>query len=257
MAYTLTENDGVLTFSIDRPEVRNAVNHDVMDGLERFIGKLEEDPDVKWGVITSEGGKAFCSGGDLEEFHSFRTAEDARPMLTRMTRLLYRLAGVHVPVVALMDGAAVGGGCELAAACDFRLMRSDAKAGFIQGTLAITTGWGGASLLYEKDGNHSRTLQLLMGAGVHTAETLEGLGWVTEVYSGSKEAALDRFLKQYAAIAPGVLRAYKAVAVRKFESADLQGRMLAESEQCAVLWESEAHHEAVRRFREKKQPSED
>ncbi len=257
MVYSLTKAEGILTFSIDRPEVRNAVNYDVMDGLERFIGRLEEERDVKWGVLTSEGGKAFCSGGDLGEFHSFRTAEEARPMLIRMTRLLYRLASAQVPVIALMDGAAVGGGCELAAACDFRLMPSGAKAGFIQGTLAITTGWGGASLLYEKDGHHSGSLQLLMGAGVHTAETLERLGWVTEVYTGSKETALDRFLSRYAAISPDVLRAYKAVAVRKFESSDLEERMLAESEQCAFLWESEEHHDAVRRFREKTQRRKD
>ncbi|WJY28827.1 enoyl-CoA hydratase/isomerase family protein [Sporosarcina trichiuri] len=251
MSYSISRDGQLLTFSIERPGVRNAVSHDVMDGLEKFIRHLETDGSVEWGVVTSTGRKAFCSGGDLSEFHTLRTADEARPMLLRMTRLLYRLAAVPVPVIALMDGTAVGGGCELAAACDFRLMRADARAGFIQGTLAITTGWGGASLLYEKESLHAPALQLLMGAKLHEARTLEEAGWITSVYTDGKQEALVRFLDGFRTISPGVLHAYKMVAVRRFVQTGLEHRMLEEAEQCAVLWESDEHHEAVRRFREK------
>ncbi|VDG97397.1 Probable enoyl-CoA hydratase echA8 [Lysinibacillus sphaericus] len=249
MSVNITSDKGIVTFTITRPEVRNAVNHEVMDGLEQFIEFVEKDGDVKWGVVTSEGGKAFCSGGDLGEFHSLETSTQALPMLSRMTELLYRLATLPIPVIALMDGAAVGGGCEIASACDYRLMKSGAKAGFIQGTLAITTGWGGASLLYEKEPGHSDMLQLLTEARVHTAEDLAERGWITELYTGDKQVALDRFTSKFEHIHSSVMRAYKAIAIRKWEQSDLKNRMIEECKQCSILWESRAHHEAVHQFR--------
>ncbi|WP_025785163.1 enoyl-CoA hydratase/isomerase family protein [Sporosarcina sp. D27] len=249
MSVNITSDRGIVTFTITRPEVRNAVNHEVMDGLEQFIDFVEQDGDVEWGVITSEGGKAFCSGGDLGEFHSLETSAQALPMLSRMTELLYRLATLPIPVIALMDGTAVGGGCEIAAACDYRLMKSGAKAGFIQGTLAITTGWGGASLLYEKESGHSEVLQLLTEARVHTAEELLEWGWITDTYSGDKQVALDKFTAKFDHIESSVLKAYKAIAIRKWEQSDLKSRMIDECKRCSILWESEAHHAAVHQFR--------
>lgn len=249
MSFNITSDQGVVTFTITRPKVRNAVNYEVIEGLEQFITRIEQNKSVKWGVITSAGGKAFCSGGDLGEFHALETSAQALPMLSRMTELLYRLATLPVPTLALMDGAAVGGGCEIAAACDYRLMKSGVKAGFIQGTLAITTGWGGASLLYEKESGHSHVLQLLTRAQLHTAEALVEWGWITELYGDDKQAALDQFIAKFANIESDVLRAYKAVAVRKWEQSDLKSRMMEECNQCSILWESEAHHAAVRQFR--------
>lgn len=252
MSFTIHTNDGISFFTITRPEVRNAISYEVMQGLEQFLNQVEQDLNVKWAVITSEGGKAFCSGGDLSEFHTLETEAEAYPMLGRMTDLLYRVATLPVPVIALMDGAAVGGGCEIAAACDIRLMKSGAKAGFIQGTLAITTGWGGASLLYEKGNDHEQMFQLLAGAKVHSAETLVEWGWVTEAYTTNKQEVLHRFISNFEHIEPSVLQAYKAVAVRKWEQSDLRNRMLAEAKRCSVLWESEAHHAAVQGFHSSK-----
>ena len=249
MSFTIHSNDGMLFFTITRPEVRNAVNYEVMQGLEQFIDQIEQSSHVKWAVITSVGERAFCSGGDLGEFHALQTEAEAYPMLSRMTELLYRLVTLPVPVIALMDGAAVGGGCEIAAACDIRVMKATAKAGFVQGTLAITTGWGGASLLYEKEQGHSRVFQLLAGAQVQSAEKLHEWGWITETYSSDKVEALNRFTSNYDHIEPAVLQAYKAVAIRKWTQSNLKQRMLDEAKRCSVLWESEAHHAAVQRFR--------
>ncbi|MBD7907226.1 enoyl-CoA hydratase/isomerase family protein [Sporosarcina gallistercoris] len=251
MPFNITSVNGVVTFTINRPEVRNAVNHEVIEGLEQFINLIESDRSVRWGIIASEGGRAFCSGGDLGEFHALETSAQALPMLSRMTELLYRLATLPAPTIALMDGAAVGGGCEIAAACDYRLMQSGAKAGFVQGTLAITTGWGGASLLYEKEFGHSQVIQLLTESRVHTAEELVEWGWITDTYSGDKQVALDRFLAKFAHIESSVLQAYKTVAIRKWKQSDLKSRMMDECKHCSILWESHAHHEAVRRFRDR------
>ena len=244
--------NGIATFTIDRPEMRNAINYAVMDGLEQFLNQIENNEDVAYAVITGAGDRAFCSGGDLSEFHALRTADEAYPMLSKMAGLLYRVATLPMPVIALVNGAAVGGGCEIATACDYRVMSSTAKAGFIQGTLAITTGWGGATLLFEKDGKHDRVLRLLSEAEVHTADQMLEAGWATEIYEGTAEEGLQRFLAKMSAHHSSVHRAYKTIAIRKWTADFIRDRMIEESRQCSILWGSDAHHEAVAQFLSKK-----
>ena len=157
---------------------------------KNLLDQVEKDSTIAYAVITGAGDQAFCSGGDLSEYHSLRTAAEAFPMLSRMAGLLFRLATLPMPVIALVNGTAVGGGCELAMACDYRVVSSKAKAGFIQGTLAITTGWGGATLLFEKDGKHDRVFRLLSEAKVHTAAEMLEVEWASEVYEGDAEAGL-------------------------------------------------------------------
>lgn len=252
MSYTIHIENGIATFTIDRPEMRNAVNYAVMEGLEQFLNQIEDNPAVSFAVLTGAGDRAFCSGGDLAEFHGFRTAEEAFPMLSKMAGLLYRVATLPMPVIAVVNGAAVGGGCEIATACDYRLVSSQAKAGFIQGTLAITTGWGGATLLFEKDGKHDRVFRLLSEAEILTADQLLAVEWATELYEGSAEEGLKDFLAKMSKVHPSVHRAYKTVAIRKWTADFMRDRMLEEARQCSLLWESEAHHEAVEQFLSKK-----
>lgn len=248
MSYQITIENGIATFMIDRSEMRNAINTAVMDGFDEFIGKVEVDEDISFAVITGAGDRAFCSGGDLSEFHALRTAEQAFPMLSRMAGILYKIATLPVPVIALVNGVAVGGGCEIAMACDYRVVSSKAKAGFIQGTLAITTGWGGATLLFEKDGKHDRVFRLMSEAEVQTAEDLLDIGWATEIYEGSAESGLSQFLSKMSKVHSSVHRAYKSVAIRKWTADFIRDRMIEESRQCSILWESEAHHAAVEGF---------
>ena len=252
MSYEDVIEDGIATFTIDRQEMRNAINYAVMEGLEKFLDQIEENPEVAFAVITGAGDRAFCSGGDLSEFHSLRTADEAYPMLTKMAGLLYRVATLPMPVIALVNGAAVGGGCEIATACDYRVVSSTAKAGFIQGTLAITTGWGGATLLFEKDGKHDRVLRLLSEAEVYTADQMLEVGWATEVYEGTAEEGLKRFLFKMSIHHSSVHRAYKTIAIRKWTADFIRDRMIEESRQCSILWGSDAHHEAVAQFLMKK-----
>lgn len=252
MAYQIEINEGIATFTIDRPERRNAVNTEVANGLEAFLDEVENNDQVNYVVITGTGENAFCSGGDLAEYRSLMTADDAYPMLSRMARLLFRVATLPMPVIALVNGTAVGGGCELAMACDYRVLSHNAKAGFIQGTLAITTGWGGATLLFEKDGKHDRVFKLVSEAKLHSAEEMLDLEWATELYEGSADEGLKQFMAKMSLIHPSVHKAYKKVAIRKWTADFLKDRMLEEARQCSILWETDAHHEAVARFLEKK-----
>ncbi|MHA6258605.1 enoyl-CoA hydratase/isomerase family protein [Sporosarcina sp. CAU 1771] len=248
MSYEITHENGIATFMINRQEKRNAINAEVMGGFEKFFTEVKMNEEISFVVITGVGEDAFCSGGDLSEFHVLKTAEETFPMLSRMTNILYEIATLPVPVIALVNGIAVGGGCEIAMACDYRVVSSKARAGFIQGTLAITTGWGGATLLFEKDGKHDRVFRLLSEAGVHNAEALLEIGWATEVYEGSAEDGLSSFLSKMLKIHPSVHKAYKSIAIRKWTADFIRDRMLEEARQCSILWASEAHHAAVDRF---------
>lgn len=251
MAYTIDENDGVLTFTINREEKRNAINDEVMDGLKEVISSVKGNNNVRFLVITGEGEKAFCSGGDLSEFHNLQTEEEAYRMLSKMGKILYDLATLRVPTIALINGAAVGGGCEIATACDFRLVATHAKCGFIQGTLSITTGWGGGTYLLERGLRHDWALKMLVDAKRYEAKLLYEVGWAMRVFDGPKEKALGEFIEDMKQIHPTVHHAYKEIEIRRWKERNVYERVKQEIRTCAKLWESEAHSEAVNGFLKK------
>lgn len=243
------DDDGIVWFTINRQEKRNAINYEVMDALQETIHLVEENDKVKVLVLTGAGQQAFCSGGDLSEFHRLHTKEEAYQMLSKMGAILYSLLTISKPTVALLNGSAVGGGCELATACDFRYAKTGIKAGFIQGTLGITTGWGGATMLFEKL-PYTHALDLLLKARRMPSEQLHEYGWIHSLISENKEIKEEcrKLLEPYLAQSAPVLRAYKQAAVQKWKTEEFRGRFFAEIEQCAVLWESDEHEEAVRTF---------
>ncbi|MFD1031078.1 enoyl-CoA hydratase/isomerase family protein [Metaplanococcus flavidus] len=247
MAYKIDTAGGIMTFTIDRPEIRNAINDEVMQGLEELVERATTEL-PRLVIITAAGDRAFCSGGDLSVFHALETEDEAYPMLKRMGDVLYAVKTLPVPVAALLNGTAVGGGCEIATACDYRLVRSHAKAGFIQGTLAITSGWGGGTYLFEAL-QHDHALKMLSEARLYSADELLANGWATAIIRD--EADIENFLESFREVLPEVHRAYKEMAVRRWQAGNLAERVEAEIRRCSQLWASEAHHSAVARFLKK------
>lgn len=251
MAYQIEKREnGCLVFTISRKEKRNAINYDVMEGLTFALQRAEES-DIKALAITGAGDRAFCSGGDLSVFHLLRTREEAFSMLSKMADILYSLATLLKPTVALLNGTTIGGGCELASACDFRLAQKGIKAGFIQGKQAITTGWGGGTLLGERVPSPI-AMKLLMDAELQTAEFLYEAGFINALYENDSMIACDAFLDKMLTNDLEVLKAYKKMWIRKWEVSNLRERMESEVDYCAALWESEAHLEHVKNFLSKK-----
>ncbi|MFP7296023.1 enoyl-CoA hydratase/isomerase family protein [Neobacillus niacini] len=251
MSYSIEKKDnGYLLFTIARREKRNAINYDVMQGLKEAIS-LAGNPSIKALVITAEGDAAFCSGGDLSVFHQLRTKEEAYEMLSKMSHILYSLLTLTKPTIALINGTAVGGGCELAAACDFRLAREGIKAGFIQGKQAITTGWGGGAILAEKL-PASSSMKLLMEADLKPVEYLRETGFIDHLYSQDPIAACEAYLEKLLTVELSVLESYKMMWIRKWEENKLRERIEEEVRNCSVLWESESHHSYVQHFISKK-----
>lgn len=239
-------HDGILVFTINRPEKRNAVSYEVMDGLEEAL-KMSSEGSNKVLVITGAGDRAFCSGGDLSVFHNLKTEKEAYTMLSRMSEILVKLFFHPKPTVALLNGTAVGGGCELASACDYRFASKHVKAGFIQGTLAITTGWGGGTFLSEKL-LPENAMKMLMEATLYDAEQLKELGFIQEIIKGEEPEGYKCFLEKILMLEVDVLKAYKSIFIHKWTKSDIKQRVNEEVKNCAVLWEGEAHHQQVSKF---------
>jgi enoyl-CoA hydratase len=229
---------------LNRPEKRNAIDYDVIELFNEKLDMAESRNDVKIVVITGAGNDAFCSGGDLSVFHRIHTKQDAKEMLLKMAKVLYKLFCFPKPTVAYLNGTAVGGGCEIATACDFRIAQKNTKLGFIQGKLGITTGWGGSTYLMERV-NTQEALQLLMSADPFDA--MEGIkkGFIQNIY---ERELFNQWLSSYTNQPLGVLLAYKQRFLAHHDPEVLFKRVLDEIEDCSTLWETPEHHEAVERF---------
>lgn len=173
--YEVTGGVGVLT--INRPEARNALN---WRAQERFAAVVEEagsDRDLRVLIITAAGEKAFASGGDLKEL-SNDTGEESGVRLNRiMGAALARLTELPVPVIAAVNGDAIGGGCEIMSACDLRLAASWARFRFAQVKVGLTTGWGGTARLVRLIGQ-SRAMELLLSGRRFDAREAVEMGFV-------------------------------------------------------------------------------
>jgi enoyl-CoA hydratase len=170
-------DEGVAVITIDRPQARNAIAPSTMDELDDALDKAKGARAL---VIRGAGDRAFVSGGDLKELSALRTEEQAAAMAWRMRSICDRLANFPAPVIAALNGHALGGGAEVAVAADIRIAADDIKIGFNQSALAIMPAWGGAERLAALVGK-SRAL-LLAGAGTILAVAeAERLGLVDRV----------------------------------------------------------------------------
>ncbi len=242
--------DSAAWLTIHRADKRNAIDYDVMQELENAIRTANEDPAVKMLIITGTGHQAFCSGGDLSVFHNLKTSKEAGSMLGKMAEILLELFFLPKPTVAFLNGSAVGGGCEIAAACDIRIGYDDVEIGFIQGNLGITTGWGGAAFLMHRL-TAPNALDLLASAEKITAEKAYNIGFFQEVFARQDVSQVHQFIERYLKQTGDVLGAYKINYLEGINKEVLKARVYQEVKRCAVLWESETHHRAVERFRNK------
>lgn len=155
-------DSAVAVVTINRPHARNAISLGTMGELEKVLDAAEAEQALAL-VITGAGDRAFVSGGDLKELAALRTREDAATMARRMRAICDRIAAFPAPVVAALNGHALGGGAEVAVAADIRVAADDVRIGFNQVSLEIMPAWGGAERLAALVGR-GRAL-LLAGSG--------------------------------------------------------------------------------------------
>jgi enoyl-CoA hydratase/carnithine racemase len=241
---------GVAWVTIDRQEVRNALNGEVMRDLRAALDAFRDDEGVGVVVFTGAGEKAFAAGADISELRE-RTALDA--LSSGMQRLFDEIEGYEKPTIAAVNGYALGGGCELAMACDIRLAADNAKFGQPEVNLSIIPGAGGTQRLSRLVGKGKATELILTGEIVDAAEAYR-IGLVSKVVPQEELVdAVREMAGKILAKGPLAVRLAK-VAVSRGAETDQDTGMLIERLAQAVLFDSEDKREGTNAFLEKREP---
>jgi enoyl-CoA hydratase len=171
--------NGIFTITINRPDKLNALNQQVMSDLDNVMDEVYRNDEIKSVIITGAGPKAFVAGADISEF-SGASVEEGKALAKRGQDIFFKIERSPKPVVACVNGFALGGGCELAMSCHFRLAAENAKFGQPEVNLGLIPGYGGTQRLVQLIGK-GRALELLMSAGMIDANMALQLGLVNYV----------------------------------------------------------------------------
>ena len=241
----VAEDNGLLKVLINRPAKRNALSQAVLGELRQCFESNAARQDIIAAVIRGAGDRCFAAGGDLQEFDGMRSREQAERIGVDSCAALDAIRHFPVPVVALLNGDALGGGGELAVACDIRVAANHARIAFVQGTLNIAPAWGGGMDLMRLVGP-AQALRLLCRADLVAVEEALSLGLIQAYCPAGQEfeAWCEDFLAPFRARKPQVTRAFKALARAQREG--LQGEPLRKLENSLLVetWCHADHWEA-------------
>lgn len=174
--------DNIFTIVVNRPHKLNALNKTVIEELSAAIDEVYHNPEIKSAVITGAGPKAFVAGADIAEFGELAAAGGAGLARLGQEKVFDKIEASPKPVIAAVNGFALGGGCELALACHFIIASENAKFGQPEVTLGLIPGYGGTQRLTQLIGRN-RTLQLLMTGEMIDAQKAETYGLANEIVS--------------------------------------------------------------------------
>jgi len=180
--HIIVEQNEVATITINRPKKLNALNKATIAELHQALTDLNEDTTVKVIIIIGSGDKAFIAGADIAEFAHFSEKEGAQLAANGQHLLFDFIEKLETPVIAAVNGFALGGGLELAMACHFRIASTNAKMGLPEVSLGVIPGYGGTQRLPQLIGK-GRALELIMTAGMITADEALRMGLVNHVVS--------------------------------------------------------------------------
>ena len=175
---TSLEN-GILTITINRPDKLNALNKDVFTDLSSVLDEIESNNEIKSAVITGAGPKAFVAGADISEFGGLNK-QQAMSLAKRGQDIFFRIENARKPIIAAVNGFALGGGCELAMACHFRIASDNAKFGQPEVNLGLIPGYGGTQRMVQLIGK-GRAIELLISGNMIDAATALQWGLINHV----------------------------------------------------------------------------
>ena len=245
--------DGVAVITLDRPEVKNAINGEIMDGLADAAATLQHRDDVHAVIVTGTGQEAFCAGGDLKWLQRYDTGERGEEMSRRMQANLMALSDLPMPVIGAINGYAFGGGAELAMACDMRVMESHTFLCFKQVQVGIMTGWTGGVRLLGLVG-YARAMEFVLTCPKIHAERALALGLANAVVpTGDGMAEARKMASRIGRGAPRSIRAMKAL-LKSAQELDVEAAAEAEANLFRTIWASEDHNEALDAFFNKRRP---
>lgn len=225
-----TIEDKILIITVNRPEKLNAINETVMNELDAVIDEVLQNTEIKSAIITGSGHKAFIAGADISEFNGVR--EDGTKMSRKGQIIFSKIEQAAKPVIAAVNGFALGAGCELAMSCHFRIASSNAKFGQPEVNLGLVPGYGGTQRLVQLIGK-GRAMEMLLSANMIDAQTALQWGLVNHVTEQdqllSKAKEILAVINSKAPIAlAGCIRAANAVFDESIEGFQLEANIFGE-----------------------------
>lgn len=173
--------DGIFTITINRPEKMNALNKDVINDLSDAFDEVYRNPAIRSVILTGAGEKAFVAGADISEFTALGAAEGSELAQRGQDKVFSKIENCPKPVVAAVNGFALGGGCELSMSCHFRVASENAKFGQPEVNLGLIPGYGGTQRLTQLVGK-GKAMELIMTGDMVGAEEAKAMGLVNHVF---------------------------------------------------------------------------
>ena len=241
---------GVLWITLNRPSKLNSLTLDMLDQISTLLAKAEKDSEVKVIAFKGAGDRAFCAGADVSQFPSL-TKSGAQKLSEKGHNVFKQIINCSKPTIAVIHGYCLGGGNELAMACDYRLASEAASFGQPEITLGLIPGWGGTYLLPKLIGP-ARALELISTGRRISAKEAEKIGLVTKVFEASEfNEKVEEFISNIARGPPLALKSVKQLLKGK----ELEEAFKMETEEFSKLFETEDTKEGLKAFNERRKPA--
>jgi enoyl-CoA hydratase len=246
---TCEENMAVVTFN--RPKVLNALNHDTMVELSAAIDELGSDPKVRCIILTGAGEKAFVAGADINELRAIPSAAHGAEFAAWGQAILFKMENLSKPVIAAINGYALGGGCELAMACDIRIAADTARLGQPEINLGIIPGYGGTQRLPRLVGK-GRAKWLIFSGDMISAQEALRIGLVDMIVPAAELMDKARELARKIASKGPLAVAYAKSCINVGAEVDLVTACAYEASQFGLACGTEDRAEGTAAFLEKR-----
>ena len=247
----ISTEDKIGLITINRPKALNALNKETIEELSNAFGELETKKDIRIIILKGSGEKAFVAGADIKEFKDFDGKQGQQLAQVGQTILFNKIENLKKPVIAAVNGYALGGGLELAMSCHFRIASDNALLGLPEVTLGLIPGYGGTQRLPKLIGK-GRAMQAIMTAEMFKAEKAEQIGLVNEVVT--LEELMPRAKKIASKIAfNSPVAISKAIEVINLSDSDKGFE--AEINAFGELFDAEDFKEGTTAFLEKRKPN--
>lgn len=250
----LTElQDGILTITINRPEKMNALNKDVINDLGTILDQVYTDPAIRSVILTGAGEKAFVAGADISEFTSLDATEGSALAQRGQDKVFNKIAQSPKPIIAAVNGFALGGGCELAMSCHFRIASDNARFGQPEVNLGLIPGYGGTQRLARLVGA-GKAMELIMTGDMIAAEEAKSLGLVNHVFPlASLMEETRKIVLKINGKAPVAIA--KSISLINQAAAGDAGGFASEIAEFGACFATEDMKEGVAAFLEKRKPN--
>ncbi|WP_027355766.1 enoyl-CoA hydratase-related protein [Desulfofundulus thermocisternus] len=246
----LEKEEGIAVATVNRPEVRNALNRETWQEINSLIDQVEKDEEIQVLIFTGAGDKAFVAGADVA---SLKERTMLETFVNENQAILNRLANMEKVTIAAINGYALGGGCELALACDLRVAAENARLGQPELNLGILPGAGGTQRLARLVGIGKAKELILTGEIIDAAEAYR-IGLVNKVVpAGEAVRAAKEMAKKIMAKGPLAVRFAKAV-INWGSNVSLESGLIIERLAQTILFGTEDHLEGLTAFLEKRRP---